>query len=366
MGLKASERMFLQKLKRLSWGRSRWRALIGVLGAVVTGAIYWYAAYHNHNIGAFTRFTSAANSFSTNLTQLLSSTGTISSGAQTARRAAKFLNIKPSTGSEVAPSDGRNARIEVRGLTVEFPSQKEGETKVRALDDLNLVIEPGEKVALMGKNGSGKSTIVDLLLGNNRDYIVGGSLYINGTEVRNWALIHLNDMQAICKQEVTTFPLTTAENVAFWGGKNVDLDLVRQVAQEIGFDLEEEGIDLETLLREDASGRNLSGGQAQKVSVLRALYHYYANRKVSLLIADECTSAIYSSDADRIYECMLSLEGTVILVTHAPHLAKIVGMHPQGRIIILNKGRIVEDGNHAMLVAARHEYYQLLKGGGIL
>jgi subfamily B ATP-binding cassette protein MsbA len=223
------------------------------------------------------------------------------------------------------------------------------------LRDIQLRVQPGEKVALVGKTGSGKTTLANLLL---RFYDpTGGAIRIGGVDLRQAALGDLRRQMAVVTQEVVLFDDTIRHNISFGrlGATNAEIEEAARHAFAHEFILEKErGYD--SILGE--RGTNLSGGQRQRIAIARALL-----RNAPILVLDEATSAL-DNQAERTVQASLDelMKGrTTICIAH--RLATIQNFD---RIVVLDAGQIVEMGSHAQLLARDGIYAKLYALGSTL
>ena len=222
-----------------------------------------------------------------------------------------------------------------------------------ALDGLSFEIKPGEKIALVGRNGSGKSTLVKLLL---RLYDpVSGRLTQNGTDVRELDISAYRDQFGAVFQDYNLFSMSVAENVLMRPMKEGDEEKVIKALKLSGaYDKVmsfENGI-YTTLTREfDDKGENLSGGEAQKVSVARA----FVDEK-PIMILDEPSAALDPVAEYKLFENLLSYcEGrTMIFISHRLSSAVLAD-----KIIYMEKGKVTEIGTHSELMKKGGGYAEL-------
>jgi ATP-binding cassette subfamily B protein len=237
----------------------------------------------------------------------------------------------------------RPPRIEFRDVSFSYPSGQ------IALRDVSFVIEPGESVALVGINGAGKSTIIKLLC---RFYdVTSGQILINGVDLRELDLVHWYAHLGTLFQDFVQYKLTVRDNVLLGDPTRIDENaLVEAVAKAGATELVRAlpgGYD-QILGTEFADGEQLSGGQWQKLAIARAFY-----QSAPVLIMDEPTSAI---DAEAEYEIFNNLEAeyrdkTLILVSH-----RFSTVRNADRILVIEGGRIVENGSHEQLLARAGRY----------
>ncbi|HEY3812372.1 MAG TPA: ABC transporter transmembrane domain-containing protein [Caulobacteraceae bacterium] len=223
-----------------------------------------------------------------------------------------------------------------------------GRPDLPALRDFSLSVRPGETVALVGPSGAGKTTVFRLLLRFFDPQ--GGIVSIDGVDLRETDPTVLRERMALVAQDAPLFSGSALENVRF-GREDADLAAVRDAAgeaQALGFiDALPEGFN--TALGERA--RSLSGGQRQRLAIARALV-----RNAPILLLDEATSAL-DAENERLVQTALdqAMTGRTTLVI-AHRLATVLRAD---RIVVMDEGRVVEEGTHASLVAAGGLYARL-------
>lgn len=219
---------------------------------------------------------------------------------------------------------------------------------VDVLRGISLKIRTGEKVALVGASGSGKTTIASLLL---RLYDVDqGVVRVQGRDVRSVPREQVRSHFSVVPHELYLFPGTIASNVAV-GDPNPDRVRIEQVLRRVGggdiIDEREDGIDA----RIEERGANLSVGQRQLVAFARAMY-----RDAPILLLDEATASVDSTTEARVHKGLLQLiQGrTALIIAH-----RLWTVRQMDRIVVLQKGMIVEQGTHDELVARGGLYAKL-------
>ena len=225
------------------------------------------------------------------------------------------------------------------------------ETGIKALSDFNLNIKAGEKVAVLGKTASGKSTLAELIL---RMYDPqNGMISIDGVPLKDLDYHHLREKIAYVPQEIFLFSDTVLANIAF-GVASLTLEEARSYAQKVCIDDEimklKDGYS--TIVGE--RGVTLSGGQKQRISIARALV-----RNPNLVILDDCLSAVDVETEQNILNYLNeALAGkTAIIITHRVH-----SLQNFDKIIVIEQGRIVEEGTHEELMQnTAGFYYQMLE-----
>jgi len=209
------------------------------------------------------------------------------------------------------------------------------------LDDLSFHAKPGETVAIVGETGSGKSTLTKLV---NRIYDVdSGRILIDGTDVRDWSLSSLRGQISTIEQDIQLFSRPIAENIAFSLGQRAEMADIVRAARDAQADefIREMPDGYETVIGE--RGVTLSGGQRQRIAIARALL-----TDPRILMIDDSTSAIDSATEDQIQRAIRRvLEGrTTLLITH-----RLSQIRWADRILVLRRGRLVDQGTHEELIA---------------
>lgn len=274
-------------------------------------------------------------------------------------RCAKFAGIA-ATAPDIVDRPGapamvvRHGRVRFEGLRFSY---RDGAPLFEGLD---LQIEPGEHVGLVGPSGSGKTTLTKLLLRlAERD---DGVIEVDGQDIACVTQQSLRGHVAYVPQDPQMLHRTIAENICYGAGGDVDMDLVRSVGRAAYVDefVERLPDGYATIVGE--RGLKLSGGQRQRVAIAQAMA-----KRAKVLVLDEATSALDSESESLVQEALWHLmEGTTALVV-AHRLATIARLD---RIVVLDQGRIVEQGTHAELLAAgRNGVYGRLwahQSGGFL
>jgi ABC-type multidrug transport system fused ATPase/permease subunit len=257
---------------------------------------------------------------------------------------------------EIADIDGAKTLSVKEGLvTFDDVNFEFGENNVFA--DFNLVIKPGERVGLVGHSGAGKTTFVSLLL--RQHDVTSGAIMIDDQDIAQVTQDSLRDAIAVVPQEPMLFHRTIRENIAY-GNPNATNEEIIEVAKKAQahdfISTLEHGYD--TMVGE--RGIKLSGGQKQRVAIARAML-----KNAPLLILDEATSALDSESEVAIQEALQKLmEGkTVVAIAH-----RLSTLREMDRIIVLEKGKIIEDGSHDSLKDSGGVYQRLWEhqAGGFL
>jgi ATP-binding cassette subfamily B protein len=248
----------------------------------------------------------------------------------------------PGDGSRAAAPPGEAAAFELSGVTFAY---KPGTPVLR---DVSIAAQVGEKIALVGATGAGKSTVAAILL---RLYdISAGEVRVFGEDVRRLRREELRRQFAVVPQDVYLFPGTVATNVAA-GDPEPDRARVVRALERIGaldlFERRPQGLDAPVLER----GANFSAGERQLIAFARALY-----RDPPILVLDEATANVDSDTEARLQRPLeRAMSGrTALIIAHRLSTIRAVD-----RIIVFHKGRVVEQGTHEALLAAGGLYARL-------
>lgn len=232
--------------------------------------------------------------------------------------------------------------IEFRNVTFAYVPGK------NVLNGINLKIPRGQKVALVGESGGGKTTICSMI---PRMYdVTGGEIDIDGTDIRKYTLKSLRQHIAYVFQDNFLFSGTVRDNVALGNSAITDDDVINALKEACLWDFVNslpEKLDAKVGER----GVLLSGGQKQRIAIARAFV-----RKAEIVIFDEATSALDNTSEKEVQTAIENLMKDRTVLTVAHRLSTIVNCD---RILVVNEGRIIEDGNHQSLLAKGGKYAEL-------
>lgn len=267
-------------------------------------------------------------------------------GAASLERINTILAEEPEIAEPVhpAPVEALKGAIEFRNLTFRYRPDLPA-----VLEEIDLEVRPGETVAIVGRTGSGKTTLSNLLL---RLYDPPrGQLFLDGVDILDIPLRVLRRDIGYMPQDNFLFSKTIRENISFAPEAPEDMESVRRAADlaQVTEDVEGFPQGFETILGE--RGITLSGGQKQRVGIARAVLENPA-----ILILDDCLSAVDTETEARILEGLrrYMADRTTLLISH-----RISTVQHADQIIVLDQGRIVERGTHEELLGHHGEYYDL-------
>ena len=317
---------------------------IGYLLIVGFGALFVFLGINNLSVGLIITFTNLSKQFSRPINTVANLYSQIQSSIAAAERVFEVLD------NEQEVDDGNETILEEENIeTIKFEnvdfSYVPGE---KVLKNFNLTIEPGQKIALVGATGSGKTTVVNLLM---RFYdIDSGRILINETDIREYSKESLRQTIAIVLQDTVLFKNTVKNNIKYGNLEASDEEIYRaaKLSNSDKF-IEFLPEQYDTILSE--SGSNLSGGQRQLISIARAIL---ADPKI--LILDEATSSVDTRTEKNIQDGMVQLmkNRTSLIIAH-----RLSTIRDADKIVVLDHGEIVEIGRHEELIEKQGIYYNL-------
>jgi ATP-binding cassette subfamily B multidrug efflux pump len=276
-------------------------------------------------------------------------TSLIQRASASMKRINEFLDIQPAIQNSSNEIIEFNGKIEFKNVSFIYP-----ENNVQALQNVSFTIEPGQTLGIIGKTGSGKSTILNLI---NRLYDVNsGEILIDNQNIKNINLFHWRKQIGMVPQDVFLFSDTIENNICFGVHDEIEdeefkKERVVQAAKDA--DVHQNILDLpqqyQTLLGE--RGVTLSGGQKQRVSIARALV-----KNPNLLMLDDCLSAVDTETEENILNNLKRImqNKTSLIVSH-----RITSLMHADKILVIEEGKILEQGTHSQLLELKKSYYEL-------
>jgi ATP-binding cassette, subfamily B, bacterial MsbA len=296
------------------------------------------------SVGEFTSFIAALMLITAPLRRLVNVAGPLQQGIAAAQSIFEVLDTPPEPAGGSAPIARARGEVEYRDVSFTYPGVAEP-----VLHGIRFAVRAGETVAIVGRSGSGKSTIANLL---PRFYdVTGGAVMLDGRDVRDYPLERLRAQMSLVSQDVVLFNDTIRSNIAF-GHETTDaqVEAAAESARVLEFTRQmPEGLD--TVVGD--RGALLSGGQRQRIAIARALL-----RNTPVLILDEATSALDTELERQIQEQLEALmqNRTTLVIAH-----RLSTVEKADRILVMDGGRVVEMGSHAELLARDGQYAVLYR-----
>ena len=337
-------------LTRLLWRKELASPLSEFLGITTVSVLLWYGSRLVFNdqmsAGAFISFIFAFYNVIDPAKSFSKAFYNIQKGIAALNRVEEVLDTENMITNVEHPVSFKNFKEKISYQGVSF-KYKNADTPV--LKNINLDIEKGKLIALVGASGAGKSTLVDLL---PRFYDVSeGQITIDGHDIRQLELSSLRQLMGIVSQEAILFNDTIYNNIVFGLEKvsPAQVEAAAKIANAHDFIMEsEEGYATNIGDR----GAKLSGGQRQRITIARAIL-----KNPPILILDEATSALDSESEQLVQEALIKLmeERTSIVIAH-----RLSTVQHADEIIVMQEGRIIERGTHQSLMAKKGAYQKLV------
>ena len=276
-------------------------------------------------------------------------TGDLNSALAAAGRIFGLLDRRPTIGSD--PSQGIKlkdveGKINLKQAEFSYPSRR----NIRVLNQLNFSIKAGENIALVGESGCGKSTVLQLI---QRLYDLDqGSVEVEGEGIKSLNLPNLRSKLGIVAQEPVLFDRTIRENIQYGNNeRTVSMEEVIDAARKANIHEFISALPEGYETRVGVRGSQLSGGQKQRVAIARML-----TRDPRILLLDEATSALDTESEAVVQEALEAAQEGRTSITIAHRLSTV---RDSDRILVVEAGRVAEQGTHDQLLAARGTYHKL-------
>jgi len=338
-------RMTMKAIQVSSLGSSH----MEVIGVVGVAAIVWYGGYlviqGAMTPGAFFSFLTAMFMAYTPIRRLSSTNNTIQQALSASERVFSVLDLDNERAEDLGHKElaGIRRSLEFQGVTFRYEGHE-----AAVLTDIDLSIRAGEVVALVGSSGSGKTTLVSLV---PRFYEpTKGTLLIDGRDIRDYTLQSLRRHIGIVSQDTVLFDETVAYNIAYGRPEAGDQEIIEAAKAAYAHEfIQRLAEGYQTLIGEN--GVKLSGGERQRLAIARAIL-----RDPPILILDEATSAL-DSESERIVQLALSnlmKNRTTLVIAH-----RLSTIQKADRIVVMERGQIVEVGSHDDLLERGGVYKRL-------
>jgi len=317
-----------------------------MVGLSMLSIIYFggkmYAAGQITSVGNFPQFVFYVSKLTWPFAMLGWVLSLVQRAAASQKRINEFLNTKPEIVNPTEKEFELYDKIEFKNVSYTYP-----DTGINALKNVSFIINKGKTIGIIGKSGSGKSTIAQLLM-RFMD-VNSGSILVNENDIKAINLQQLRAHTGYVQQDVFLFSDTIKNNISFSG--TYSDDAVQQAAkQAVVYDnIEGFSEKFETIVGE--RGITLSGGQKQRISIARAII-----KNPSIFIFDDCLSAVDSDTEQQILGNLkkVTQQKTGIIISH-----RVSSIQNVDEIIVLGDGSIIERGTHAELLLLKGEYFNL-------
>ncbi|MBE6605283.1 MAG: ABC transporter ATP-binding protein [Ruminococcaceae bacterium] len=350
---------YYRGLRSLIIKENIWQIVLAVLTSLLSCFFFAYIAWGvfegTYLIGDYSLYTGALTSISTSVTTLITTSATIYEGTLFIDNLLSFLKEKslvvPRIKEPLHVKKGTAHTVEFRHVSFAYP-----DTTRRVIDDLCLTLDPGETVALVGLNGAGKTTLIKLL---TRLYDpTEGEILLDGYDLRDYDVGDVRRLFGIVFQDFGKYAFNVRDNIRLG---NLDRDGteqdIRHAAAQAGadsfIDKLADGYDTNLMRYFDAEGTELSGGQWQKLSLSRAFYS-----DADIIILDEPTASLDPLAEQEVFRRFDELRGnkTTVFVSHRLSSATVAS-----KIVVLENGRVAEEGNHRALMDKNGQYAKLFR-----
>ena len=320
--------------------------------AVVGGAVYLLiglrALSGMYEVGFVVQYVGAVTALVTSVTTLLGDLGRAANNAVYIKPLLDFLNLPDNLakGSKPIPA-AKTIQFEFRQVSFRYPG-----SDTYALKNVTMTLNANRRLAVVGRNGSGKTTLVKLLC---RLYDpTEGEIFLNGTNIKDFDLETYRRLFSVVFQDFKLFPLTIAANVAV--SDRADPEKVRRCLEDAGFGERlatlPKGIDTVLYKDFDEDGVQISGGEAQKIALARALY-----KDAGMVVLDEPTAALDPIAEYEVYSTFNKTIGSKTAVFISHRLSSCRFCHD---IAVFDKGELVQRGSHAELLTQADGLYAAL------
>jgi len=326
--------------------------LVQVLAALAVAAVIWMAsnlsAQDRLSPGTFVAFVAAMAMLFEPIRRLTNINDVIQRGLAGAQSLFELLDTLPEPASAVTGKTPRaRGHVRFEGVSFRYPGQD-----AWAVQDLNLELQAGETVALVGASGSGKTSVVQLMA---RFFSpTKGRILLDGQDIADMDLATLRAQLGWVGQHVVLFDDTVAANIAYGRPDATPEQIANAAASANALDFVE-ALPKGLASRVGVNGGQLSGGQRQRIAIARAFV-----KDAPILLLDEATSALDNASERAVKDAvaLLRQQRSVLVVAH-----RLSTVRDADRIIVMEHGRAVESGSHEELAAAHGTYARLLAGG---
>ena len=318
-------------------------AVVGGMSTVFS-MVFYYMMIKNGmelSIGAFMGFTAAFGSFSGAMLEVVTSLLQVNDVKPAYDFCKDILEQLPESVEDAAIPGNLTGEIEMNNVTFAYD-----EESGPVIKNLSLHVKPGEYIGLVGSSGSGKSTVLRLLLGFEKPQL--GKIYYDGQDIDSLDKRELRKKFGVVLQDGGLIQGTIHENITITA-PNTKLRRVHDVLKEVGLyeEVMEMPMGLHTVMAENSG--TISGGQKQRILIARAIVN-----QPKIIFFDEATSALDNVTQSTVVESLEKIQATKIVIAH--RLSTVINCD---RILVLEHGELIEEGNYQELMEKRGRFYEL-------
>lgn len=317
--------------------------LVGAMDTVFSMVLYYLMVKNEMklSIGEFMGFSTAFGAFSGAMLQIVASLLQVNNVKPAYDRCKPVLQTMPENDEDTVMPGNLTGDIEMNNVT--FSYDKEAGA---VLDDISLHVRAGEYIGIVGSSGSGKSTLLKLLLGFEKPDV--GKIYYDGKDIDSMDKREMRKKFGVVLQDGKLIAGSIYENITITA-PNTKLKQVKKVVRDVGLeeDINQMPMGLHTILSEDSG--TISGGQQQRILIARAIVN---NPKI--IYFDEATSALDNVTQSMVCESLEKLKATRVVIAH--RLSTVINCD---RIFVLEKGKLIEEGNYQELMDLKGRFYEL-------
>ena len=348
---------YFKGVKKLILSEGAWHIGLSVVSTAVNCYLFLYIARKVYEgvlkLGDYSFYTGALKSISSGFTSLIDTTAAVYEGTLFIDNMIAFMNEEQTINPRISPplpvKRHCGHTIELRHVSFRYPG-----TERMVIRDVNLTLREGETAVLVGLNGAGKTTLIKLI---TRLYDpTEGEIYLDGKDIRDYDLKELYKMFGIIFQDFGKYAVSVQENIAFGDiSRGIVPEDITMAAKQSSADafIEKLSDGYETPLMRyfEENGMELSIGQWQKLSIARAFYS-----DSDILILDEPTASLDPMAEQEIFNQFDTLrrDKTTLFVSH-----RLSSATTATKIIVMENGSVVEEGNHRELMAKQGKYHEL-------
>ena len=314
--------------------------IISLVGTIV---MYFFADYNDIPVADYYAFTTSYGMISGAFLTLVSITGTMSQIKPVIEMAKPIMETEPESADQLKPVESIFGNIELSNVSFRYK-----ENMPDVFENLSMKIEEGQYVAIVGKTGCGKSTLIRLLLGFEKPQ--RGAVYYDGRDLASLDKQSLRKNLGVVTQDGKLFHADIFSNIII-SAPHLTMDDAWEAAEIAGIadDIRQMPMGMHTMVSEGSGG--ISGGQKQRIMIARAIAP-----KPKVLIFDEATSALDNITQKQISEALAKLDCTRLVVAH-----RLSTIKQCDRIIVIDGGKIIEDGTYEQLIKANGFFAELVE-----